>query len=131
MTTDPSRSHIANVLVTDDEASMRMIVRRMLESRGYKVWQASHGDEALALLNAGEFRPLDLLITDVNMPECSGVDLARSIRAVLPDLKIIFTSGRRQPELISQIASDANTKFLEKPFSGAELISCVSDVLAK
>ena len=131
MSTHSEVSRTQAVLIADDEASMRMIVRRMLESRGYKVFQASDGEEALAILKAAETGPLDLLITDVHMPGSSGVELAQSARALIADLKIIFTSGRRPPEVLSFVEDDAKTKFLDKPFSGSELVACEGELLAR
>jgi two-component system cell cycle sensor histidine kinase/response regulator CckA len=131
MSTHSEVSRTQAVLIADDEASMRMIVRRMLESRGYKVFQASDGEEALAILKAAETGPLDLLITDVHIAGFQWRGAGTVARALIADLKIIFTSGRRPPEVLSFVEDDAKTKFLDKPFSGSELVACVGELLAR
>jgi two-component system cell cycle sensor histidine kinase/response regulator CckA len=108
---------------------MRTIIRRTLEARGCRVLQASDGDEARALLEGPEGAALDLIITDVDMPGCGGVEVAQAARALRPNLPVIFTSGQPQPTLHDEFGKAAPICFLEKPFSAGALVSCVGGIL--
>jgi two-component system, cell cycle sensor histidine kinase and response regulator CckA len=115
------------ILLVEDEESLRVLIAGLLESNGYKVLQASDGKEAIRL--ASKSGPMDLLMTDVVMPGMSGSDLADSLRAALPELKLLFISGYTG-DLISQhgvIETDAT--LLEKPFTRHTLLSKVKVVL--
>src|SRR5438876_2642493 len=79
------------VLVVDDDAAVRALARRMLESEGYAVIDASSGEEAVTLLAEG--MEVDLLLTDLDMPGLAGEDLARIFRVARSDLKILYVSG--------------------------------------
>ncbi len=111
------------ILVVDDEDAVRRATAAILARRGYRVLAASSGPEALALL-AGE-PDVDLLLTDVIMPEMGGRDLAARARAVRGDLKVAFISGFTDDEILRRAVSDADFALLQKPFSSAELIAHV------
>src|SRR5437870_4867033 len=85
----PSRQ--PTVLTVDDEPDMRRLIRRALESEGYRVREASSGAEVLALLTDGEL--VDLLIADVQMPGLQGEELARRVIATRPEQKVLYCTG--------------------------------------
>jgi PAS domain S-box-containing protein len=119
-----TRAH--TVLVVDDEAPLRAIVRDVLEDSGYRVLEA--GDAAAALALAAEHQgPLELLLTDVNMPGRDGAELASRMRELRPGLRVVFMSGE-----VDHPAPDGDAAhgFLSKPFTAAMLEQAVRDVLA-
>ena len=114
------------VLVVDDEGPIRQIERRALESRGYSVTEASGGVEAVALLAKGT--PLDLLIADLDMPELTGDEMVRRIRATRPDLKVLYVTGHISLVMDARRLWEGEA-FLEKPFSPAALCEAVAMLL--
>jgi two-component system, cell cycle sensor histidine kinase and response regulator CckA len=115
------------VLLVEDEAGVRAVVERMLESAGYAVVSAPGAREALAEAERlGE--ALDLLVTDVVMPEVGGPELAERLRATRPELPVLYMSGyapgEREPG-----RDDARAGFLGKPFGSRELLDAADRVL--
>ncbi|MDB5049773.1 MAG: histidine kinase [Fibrobacteres bacterium] len=80
------------ILITDDDAEDRSRMRRYLQSEGYGVLEAMDGEEALTMAGNAAVR-IDLLITDIRMPQMNGSDLAKRILNLRPDLKVLFVSG--------------------------------------
>jgi signal transduction histidine kinase len=116
------------VLVVEDEDSVRRLVERVLESAGYEVMVADRGAAALELL---ESRPdVDLLLTDVVMPEMLGPELVAEASRRRPDLKILYMSGYIH-QVISGLDSETSDDFafIEKPFTGEALRQAVRSVL--
>ena len=104
---------VGHILLVEDEASVRKLIARVLQAAGYRVHVASRPREALAWVRRTE-PPLNLLITDVVMPEMNGLSLADELRRMRPGLRVIFMSGYadsdRIPEALEQEV------FLQKPF---------------
>ena len=119
----------ATILVVEDQAAVRSLVCEILVERGYAVLHASNGVEALAVARAHPGR-LDLLITDVVMPQLQGPELAARLRGDWPDLKVLYMSGySAQTELIAP--DDASAEFLPKPFGVADLEGRIAGMLAR
>jgi two-component system cell cycle sensor histidine kinase/response regulator CckA len=116
------------VLLVEDEEGVRDFAARALTMRGYKVLQASSGDEALELLRQHE-GVLDLLVTDVLMPGMDGPTLAKTVRGLNPTLKVLFISGYPDDKLQNTGDRPEDFHFLAKPFSLKQLTSKVKDVL--
>ena len=119
----------ATILVVEDQAAVRSLVCEILSERGYTVLHASNGVEAqqVALSHPGR---LDLLITDVVMPQLQGPELAARLRAEWPDLKVLYMSGySAQTELVAP--DDASAEFLAKPFGVGDLMGRIADMLAR
>jgi two-component system cell cycle sensor histidine kinase/response regulator CckA len=114
------------VLVVDDEAPIREIERRTLEACGYAVREAGSGAEAIELLSLGT--PLDLLIADLDMPELTGDEMVRRIRATRPDLKVLYVSGHIDLLMDARPLWDGEA-FLEKPFNTTGLRQAVALLL--
>ena len=116
------------VLLVDDEPAIRRIASRALTSAGYAVHEASNGREALttATTVAGK---IDLLVTDLMMPEMGGVELTRRLRAARPDLRILFTSGYSESALPAHGDGLGPATFLEKPYSPKGLLRQVRAAL--
>ena len=118
----------ANILLVEDEEAVRAFAGRALSARGYTVYEAASGPEALDLLNGME-TPLDLVISDVVMPGMDGPTLLRELRRRQPDLKIIFVSGYAEDAFQRNLPADESFQFLPKPFSLKELATTVKETL--
>ena len=117
---------LTNVLVVDDEPMIRQISRRTLEACGYRVTEAGSGLEAIELLSHGT--PLDLLIADLDMPELTGDEMVRRIRAARPDLKVLYVTGHIDLVMDARPLWDGEA-FLDKPFSPTGLREAVALLL--
>jgi PAS domain S-box-containing protein len=115
------------VLVVEDEPAVRVLIVSVLRARGYAVIDASSGRDALAVIK-GRTCPIDLLITDVIMPEMTGVDLAQQVTAILPHLPVLYMSGYAD-EVLRQEHAQPAAAFLQKPFAPETLLARVRDML--
>lgn len=115
------------ILMVEDEDAVRAFSQRALTNKGYKVFAAEGGLAALQLMARAETGPIDLLITDVVMPEMDGPALAEELRRRSPDLKIIFISGYTEDKLKEFMGP--RTWFLPKPFSLKQLAEKVKEAL--
>lgn len=123
-------SGTATILVVEDEDAVRLGSVRALRSRGYTVLEATTGLEALEMLE--EYRePVDLVVSDVVMPEMDGPTLYQELRRLYPEIKFIFVSGYARDAFAKNIIDDGGFGFLAKPFSLKELASTVKDALSK
>lgn len=116
------------ILLVEDEEAVRSFAARALEGRGYKVLQAGTGMEALEVLeeNGGE---VDLVVSDVVMPEMDGPTLLNKLRETMPDLKVIFISGYAEEAFKKNLEGEETFAFLPKPFSLKQLAAAVKDLL--
>lgn len=121
------RSH-GTILVVEDEPAILVVVKAMLERDGYAVLAASTPDEAirLATTHVGEIR---LLLTDVIMPRMNGRDLASRLRAFHPGIEPLFMSGYTANVIAHHGVLDEGVHFIAKPFSAADLVAKVEEVL--
>jgi two-component system cell cycle sensor histidine kinase/response regulator CckA len=116
------------VLVAEDEDGVRELLRKVLTEFGYTVLTARHGRDALMV--AGDRSPgIDLLVTDVVMPEMSGRELAETLRDQQPDLKVLYISGYTDDEVVQRGVSGREVAFMRKPFASEELVRRVRAVL--
>lgn len=118
----------ATVLVVEDEDSVRMGGVRALQSRGYKVYEAASGVEALEVLEELGGK-VDIIVSDVVMPEMDGPTLLRELRKKYTDIKFIFVSGYAEDAFAKNLPEDAKFGFLPKPFSLKQLATAVKDML--
>ena len=117
------------VLVADDEPSTLALVSSHVRSRGYKVLEAKSGEAALELIQTAD-GPIDLLITDVVMPNMDGPALVREVREIHPDMKVIFISGYTEDAFRQRLDTDSDIHFLPKPFSLKQLAGKVKEVIS-
>jgi CheY-like chemotaxis protein len=122
----PKGSQLETILVVEDDESVRAFSAESLRELGYRVLEAGSGAAALEMLKGGE--PA-LLFTDVVMPGLSGPDLARQATAILPTLKVLFTTGYTRNAIVHNGVLDAGTQLLQKPFSIEQLAAKVRSVL--
>jgi two-component system cell cycle sensor histidine kinase/response regulator CckA len=116
------------ILLVEDEESVRAFSARALKTTGYEVYEADSGEEALEVLD-GIDNKIDLLISDVVMPEMDGPALLKKIRERLPELRVIFVSGYAEESVRKDIADDQSVEFLPKPYSLDQINSKVKEVL--
>ncbi len=109
------------ILVVEDMDSLREIARRVLERRGYTVLAARDGTSALAMA-ARHDGPIDLVLTDVVMPEMNGVQLVALLKAERPDVSVLYMSGYADDDGARRGIESASAVFLPKPFSPAQLL---------
>jgi two-component system cell cycle sensor histidine kinase/response regulator CckA len=117
---DEDRAVTEIVLIVDDQDVVRDVIRISLESAGYTVLDAATPLEAIEIVRDGE--EIDLLITDVVMPEMDAFELVERITSELPNLPVLYTSGYTD--------AAAEGPFIQKPFTPAQLIEKVGAVLA-
>ncbi|MGB1077204.1 MAG: ATP-binding protein, partial [Bdellovibrionales bacterium] len=117
----------ARILLVEDEDPVRAFSTRALTNKGYEVLDANGGATALDILKKEENSQIDLLITDVMMPDMDGPTVAAKIREKHPDLKIIFMSGYTEEKLKEHMGK--NIWFLAKPFTLKTLAEKVKEVL--
>jgi two-component system cell cycle sensor histidine kinase/response regulator CckA len=101
-----------------------------LKRQGYEVLQASSGAEAIEMVRTAD-RPVDLVISDVIMPEMDGPSMGRQLQEINPDIKIIFMSGYPDDALNNSLDPNVPFAFLQKPFTLAQLAAKVKEELAK
>ena len=124
----PAARGAETILLVEDDDMVRTLVRETMESSGYRVLEASDPLEAHAV--AGSCRsPIQLLITDVVMPKASGPQLAKELLRMCPGLKVLYMSGHTDRAISKRGVRRKEVAFLPKPFTPAELIAKVRDVL--
>ena len=114
------------ILLVEDENSVRMFTARALKERGYKILEASCGDDALKL---AEHEKFDLLITDVIMPKMDGPTLSNALKERNTSLKTIFISGYTEDTFRQDAAENSDIHFMQKPFTMTALLKKVKEVL--
>lgn len=107
------------ILVVDDDAQVRDVLKRIVESFGYKVVLASDGKDALN--KALAMSSLDLVLTDVVMPNQGGFDFIAELAKHRPQVEVIFMSAYTADEKLDEQVADGKNRFLAKPFKPSEL----------
>jgi len=116
------------VLLVEDDAAVRGLVRQTLSLHGYRVWVAQDGYEAVRVLEKSA-AAIQLLITDIIMPGVSGSELVALAASLQPDMKVLCISGYAEQALVHQTVVVDGMPFLQKPFTAETLAHKVRDVL--
>ncbi|HET9904749.1 MAG TPA: PAS domain-containing protein [Xanthobacteraceae bacterium] len=118
------------ILLVEDEAGLRGLNARGLASRGYTVLEAANGIEAIELLKAqrGE---IDLVVSDVVMPEMDGPTLLKEMRKINPELKMVFVSGYAEDAFEKNLPEGGQFTFLAKPFTLKQLVAVVKETIGQ
>jgi PAS domain S-box-containing protein len=124
----PASGGPETILLAEDEDAVRRLVRRILEMKGYTVLDARHGNDALAV-SAHYPARIDLLLTDVIMPELGGRELVERMRQDRPGIRVLYMSGYTNSEIDRRGLLQPDTVFLHKPFSGSDLLLAVRSAL--
>ena len=114
--------------MAEDEDGVRAPVRRILLAHGYRVLEASDGPSALHIAEHHEGK-IDLLLTDVVMPGMNGGELARRLRRIRTGIRVVFMSGYSAEAVATHGVLSPGAAFLQKPFSVAELVGRLREVL--
>jgi two-component system, cell cycle sensor histidine kinase and response regulator CckA len=116
------------ILLVEDEEGLRQLNARGLTSRGYTVLEAGNGVEAIEVLERSDGQ-VDLVVSDVVMPEMDGPTLLRELRSRNPDPKIIFVSGYAEDAFQKHLPADGKYAFLAKPFTLKQLVNAVKETM--
>jgi PAS domain S-box-containing protein len=116
------------ILLAEDEEAVRTLARHVLEMHGYQVLEAANGGAALLICERHK-ESIQLLITDVIMPEMSGRELAERLAQLRPDMKVLFMSGYTDNAIVHQGVLDEGANFIQKPFPTEALAQKVREVL--
>jgi len=114
-----AREALTILLVEDDELLM-MSFSDMLRDMGHEVFEAPTAAQALTMLMGNS--DIDVLITDIQMPDMNGQELVRRMRQIRADLPVIYSSGHRR-DVVDDLDADACARFLEKPFGPNEVVA--------
>jgi two-component system cell cycle sensor histidine kinase/response regulator CckA len=117
------------ILLVEDEEAVRSFAARALRMRGYNVLEASGGEEALEIVKSDDVK-IDLIITDVVMPNMDGPTMVRHVKVLKPDLAVIFMSGYAEEAFRRNDQNSEDIHFLPKPFGLKQLAAKVKEVLA-
>jgi CheY-like chemotaxis protein len=123
-TTDSAAPH--TILLVDDEQAVRSIVVKILRRAKYSVLEAENGDSALRIAESHQGK-IDLLLSDMYMPGLRGPEVAQALAPKCPGVRVLFMSGYADQDSRSGVPAGAN--FINKPFSGKELVTAVEAVL--
>jgi two-component system cell cycle sensor histidine kinase/response regulator CckA len=118
------------ILLVEDEDPVRAVNARALSGRGYTVLEAASGVEALEIIQE-RGAPVDLVVSDVVMPEMDGPTLLGELRKLYPDLKVIFVSGYAEEAFRKNLPEGEEFNFLPKPFSLRQLVETVKQVMSR
>jgi len=116
------------ILIAEDEAAIRKLMGNALEQYGYHVLRAADGAEALEIARSYQ-SDIDLVVTDVVMPQLSGPEFVKQLLEFRPGTKVIFMSGYARDGAVSDVSAPENTEVLEKPFSPDVLLSAARRLL--
>jgi nitrogen-specific signal transduction histidine kinase/CheY-like chemotaxis protein len=116
------------LLVVEDEEEVRALMTEVLAEQGYRVLQAAHGDEALAV-SRGFSGTIDLLVTDIVMPQIGGCQLGQALSAERPGLKVLYVSGYSADLMSQRSPVLPGSVVLQKPVSSAVLVQVVRQIL--
>jgi signal transduction histidine kinase/FixJ family two-component response regulator len=117
-----------NILLVEDESSVRHMLREALQKAGYKVWEAANGAEAMGQWGA-RIGEIDLVVSDIVMPVMNGLRLAEELRSRRPEIKVVFMSGHSMELINNQSLPDPAPDLLQKPFGPQVLVRKVREVL--
>ena len=116
------------ILLVEDEDMVRGLARQILEDAGYNVLDARGGDEAIRL-SRERSGPIDLLLTDVVMPETSGKEIAQRLTEMRPTTRVLYMSGYTEDAIVRHGVLDSSVEFIQKPFTPVALARKVREVL--
>ena len=127
--TDDVPGGTETILLVDDNLEVRTVVSALLRQLSYTVLEAANGAEALGVCGAHP-GPIDLLLTDVSMPEVDGEEVARRLLTARPNLKVLYMSGYSDSAVASHgVLHQGAAVVLHKPFTGPQLLKTVRTAL--
>jgi two-component system, cell cycle sensor histidine kinase and response regulator CckA len=130
MTTLPDVRSGPSILVIDDQATVRRMAHRLLSEWGFRVFEAESGEEAMEVLETAR-AGVQLVMVDVVMPFADGVQVTRRIHQRWPQQRTLYMSAHPAEVLAQHGLTELNVPFLAKPFTRDELLTKVSEALAR
>ena len=124
MTVPAPESESKTILLVDDEPSVRSIVMKILRRAKYTVLEAESGAAAMKVAQSHPDK-IDMIITDLYMPGQQGPEVVKELTVVRPGIKVLFISGYADHDVVARTGVPGGANFLQKPFSGQELIAAV------
>ncbi|HLF20386.1 MAG TPA: response regulator [Bacteroidota bacterium] len=118
------------ILIIEDDEIMRSLLKTFLLGAGYEVMSTVDGIEGVDAYETNK-RNIQLVVSDLQMPNLNGVGAFRKIKAMNPDVKVIFVSGYIDPHLQRQLQSEGVQKFIRKPYSPDEILGAVREALGR
>jgi two-component system cell cycle sensor histidine kinase/response regulator CckA len=125
---DENVNGVETVLIVEDEDIVRNLASQVLRMHGYRVLEAANGSSALTICENSQ-EPIQLLLSDVIMPEMGGVELSNRLSLLRPDVKVLLMSGYTENAILNGVAVDKAPNFIQKPFAYDDLARKVRDVL--
>jgi two-component system, cell cycle sensor histidine kinase and response regulator CckA len=119
-----------SILVIDDQPTVRRMAHRLLSEWGFRVFEAESGEEGMEVLDTARWG-IQLVLVDIVMPFADGVQVTRRIRERWPNQKILYMSAHPAEVLMEYGLSHLDAPFLAKPFTRDELLTKVSEALAR
>jgi two-component system, cell cycle sensor histidine kinase and response regulator CckA len=126
----PVKRASETVLLVEDEAGVRLLSKRILDTAGYRVLEAENGDQAERLF-ARHADAIDLVVTDVMMPGCGGPELMGRLQVHRPDLRVLYMSGYTEQSAAHKAGIGRGLPFVQKPFTAVEFMRHVRDALER
>jgi signal transduction histidine kinase/ActR/RegA family two-component response regulator len=119
------------ILLVEDEEMVRNLTYELLREQGYQVLVAANGEEAIRICYERGTEQIDLMLTDVVMPEMNGRRLAETVCAVQPNMKVVYMSGYTDDAIVHHGVLEPGTNFIEKPFTAETLLTTIREVIEK
>jgi CheY-like chemotaxis protein len=116
------------ILVVEDETEVRRLTSTILQTGGYRVYDAKDVHNAIELLRNHK-EEIGLVLTDLVMPEMNGRMLAEQMRKIIPDIKVLYTSGYSDEVIVRHGHLDEGMPFIQKPFGASDLLQKIREVL--
>ncbi len=124
------REGAQTILVVEDEAGIRMLMKKILDRQGYNVIEAAGGEDALQIVESRN-TPVHMLVTDLVMPQMGGRELAEKLVSFHPGMKVLYVSGFTDDEAIRSGSLGPGAEFLQKPFTLGSLVEKVREMLGE
>ena len=122
---------MGKIMVVDDEKNVRDIVKLQLEKKGFNIFEAENGEQAIKLLKEGNnFLSMGLILCDIRMPKVNGIEVVDYLRREAPGIPIIVLTGYPDTELAVSMLKKGVKDYLVKPIDKAKLIEAVDAVVA-
>lgn len=126
--TVPSARQPLSLLLAEDDDTVRAFLKHILENNGYRVTEACDGKEALSIVVRNS-PPIDVVLTDMMMPELTGWELAQRLRELRPNLPVLFMTGYAESAILRAEVPEDTDLLLQKPFRPEELLKRLQQVL--
>jgi len=130
LTASMTSNRLPGLLLVEDEFEIRSLLSEVFRIEQYEVFQASDGLEALRVFDENKDR-IDLMITDLGLPNLGGIELIERVRSIKPDLKIIGSSGYGRVNIREEVLRAGGDEFIPKPYVTIELIKTVKRMVSE